>query len=98
VITPDAYTAMRHKTNKKTFAFITERGGSLTVNLKCDPEEAVFLRSVFADVAPGFHMNKKHWNTVTLNGDVPEDELRRMIGCSYDLIKPKTKHKPPPLE
>lgn len=86
-----AWTAMRHRANKKTFAFINELNGRLCVNLKCDPFEADFLRQAFEDVIPGFHMNKVHWNTVYLNGDVPEDDLRRMITNSYDLIKPKSR-------
>jgi predicted DNA-binding protein (MmcQ/YjbR family) len=48
-----------------------------------------FLRQIYEDVTPGWHMNKTHWNTVALGGDVPEDELKRMIERSYDLIKPK---------
>lgn len=85
------WTAMRLRWNKKTFAFINEHNNRLCVNLKCDPLEADFLRQAFADVTPGFHMNKVHWNTVYLNGDVPEDELKRMIEHSYDLIKPKVR-------
>ena len=86
-----AWTVMRHKTNKKSFAFIYERNGKLCINLKCDPFEADFLRQVYADVTPAYHMNKVHWNTVTLGGDVPEGDLQRMIERSYDLIKPKLK-------
>jgi len=88
---PGAWTVMRHKTNKKSFALIYERHDKLRVNLKCDPFEADFLRQVFEDVTPGWHMNKVHWNTVTLGGDVSEDELQRMIERSYDLIKPKAR-------
>lgn len=82
---------MRHHTNKKCFAFTTVRNGQLIVNLKCDPFEADFLRHTYEDVTPGFHMNKMHWNTVALEGDVPEDEIKRMIARSYDLIKPKVR-------
>jgi predicted DNA-binding protein (MmcQ/YjbR family) len=84
-----AWAVMRHKTNKKGFAFIYERHGKLCVNLKCDPFEADFLRQSYADITPAYHMNKVHWSTVTLGGDVPDDELRIMVGRSYDLIKPK---------
>jgi predicted DNA-binding protein (MmcQ/YjbR family) len=83
------WTVMRHRANKKGFAHIYERNGKLCVNLKCDPIEADFLRKTFADVLPGWHMNKTHWNTVQINGDVSFDELKRMIEHSYDLIKPK---------
>jgi predicted DNA-binding protein (MmcQ/YjbR family) len=91
------WTVMRHRGTKKGFAHIYERGGCLCVNLKCDPLEADLLRSAFRDVTSAYHMNKTHWNTVRLGGDspnrhicdVPEEELRRMIGKSYDLTKPK---------
>ena len=92
-ITDDgAWTVMRHHTNKKSFAFIYERNSKLCLNLKCDPFEADFLRQAFNDITPAYHMNKTHWNTVKLGGDVPDDELRRMIERSYDLIKPKIKN------
>ena len=90
---PGAWTAMRHSTNKKTFAFIAFHRGQLIVNLKCDPFEADFLRQQFESVTPGYHMNKTHWNTVAIGGDVSEDELKWMIGQSYDLIKPKVRRK-----
>ena len=83
------WTVMRHRTNKKTFAYIYEMSGKLCVNLKCDPLEADFLRQMFTDVTPGYHMNKAHWNTITIGGDVPDEQLERMITHSYDLIKPK---------
>jgi len=86
---PGAWTVMRHLTNKKSFALIYEKGGRLCVNLKCDPFEADLLRQMFEDVNPGYHMNKEHWNTVTIGGDVPYEELNRMIDNSYELIKPK---------
>jgi predicted DNA-binding protein (MmcQ/YjbR family) len=74
------------------FALIAhDKADRLYINLKCDPIEADFLRSAFADVKPGWHMNKIHWNTVYTVGDVPDEELRRMIEHSYDLIKPKIK-------
>lgn len=85
------WTVMRHNTNKKTFALIYERHDKLCINLKCDPVEADFIRQIYLDVTPGYHMNKTHWNTVTLGGDVPDDELMKMIEKSYDLIKPKIK-------
>ena len=85
------WTVMRHQSNKKGFAHIYERGGRLCVNLKCNPLEADLLRGAFEDVLPGYHMNKTHWNTVRIGGDVPEDELLRMIRNSYDLIRPKQK-------
>jgi len=86
-----AWTVMRHRTNRKSFALIYERNGKLCINLKCDPFEADFLRQAFENVTPAFHMNKEHWNTVTLGGDIPDEELKWMIEKSYDLIKPKVK-------
>jgi predicted DNA-binding protein (MmcQ/YjbR family) len=56
------------------------------VNLKCDPERALDLRDRYEEVRPGYHMNKKHWNTVELGGRIPEAELRGMIDHSYDLV------------
>ena len=86
---PGKWTVMRHRTNMKSFALIYERNGKLCVNLKCAPMEAVLLRQAFVDVTPGYHMNKEHWNTVTLGGDVPDEMVERMVGQSYDLIKPE---------
>ena len=88
-----AWTVMRHRANKKSFALIYERHGKLCVNLKCEPLEAGFLRQAFADVTPAYHMNKVHWNTVALGGDVPDEELKWMVGRSYDLIKPRVRGK-----
>ncbi len=84
-----AWTVMRHKANRKSFALIYERNGKLYINLKCDPFEADFLRQAYADVTSAYHMNKVHWNTVTVGGDVPVDELKRMIEKSRALVAPK---------
>ena len=56
------------------------------VNLKCDPDLALELRDRYEEVTPGYHMNKKHWNTVELSGGIPESEMRKMIDHSYDLV------------
>jgi len=90
---PGKWTVMRHRANKKTFALLYERNGRLCINLKYDPLEADFLRQAYEDVTPGYHMNKSHWNTIFMGGDVPEDALKRMIERSYDLIKPKVRAK-----
>jgi predicted DNA-binding protein (MmcQ/YjbR family) len=66
-------------------------GGKLYLNLKCDPLEADFLRQAFEGVIPGWHMNKEHWNSVIIGTDVPEEEIKRQIGNSYDMIKPKVR-------
>jgi predicted DNA-binding protein (MmcQ/YjbR family) len=81
-----AWTVMRHRLNKKSFAFIYERGG-LCINLKCEPLRADFLRRLYAGVTPAFHMNKEHWNTVRPDSDVPEDELYAMIEHSHRLTR-----------
>ncbi|MDD3229380.1 MAG: MmcQ/YjbR family DNA-binding protein [Oscillospiraceae bacterium] len=84
-------TILRHAANRKWFALIFERDGKLCINLKCEPLEADFFRQIWKSVSPGWHMNKEHWNTVALGGDVPDDELRGMISRSFDLTKPKLK-------
>ena len=88
---PTAWTVMRHRGNRRSFALIFERGGHLCVNVKCDPDEAEILRTVFAGVRPAYHMNKTHWNTIVVGGDVPVEDLCDMIRASYDLIKPKVR-------
>ena len=57
-----------------------------SVSLKCDPDLAVGLRRRYAAITAGYHLNKRHWNTVTLDGSVPEDELLDLIGHSYELV------------
>lgn len=90
-----AWAAIRHRLNKRTFAFIYQRDGETCVNLKCEPARADFLRLIYAGVRPAYHMNKVHWNTVVINSDVPQVELYDMIEHSYRLtIKPgKTQRK-----
>ena len=71
----------------KMFATYSEANdGFFHMNLKCDPSEAVALRDVFESVIPGYHMNKKHWNTVILDGSIPDGEIERMIDRSYGLV------------
>lgn len=86
---PMSWAVIRHLKNQKSFALIYERNGKLCINLKCDPMQADYLRSSFESVTPAYHMNKVHWNTVTLCGDVPLSELFRQIEQSYDLTNPK---------
>jgi predicted DNA-binding protein (MmcQ/YjbR family) len=59
------------------------------VNLKCDPDEAIMLRDIFPSVIPGYHMNKAQWNTVILDGSIPQGEIERMIDNSYMLVVSK---------
>jgi len=70
----------------KVFAILGVHQGREQVNLKCDPLEAMQLRDVFPSVIPGYHMNKKHWNTVILDGSIPDGEVQRQIDHSYSLI------------
>ncbi len=60
--------------------------GELSINLKCDPAFAIELRELYAAVTPGYHMNKKHWNTIILDGTVPDKEVFSWIDHSYELI------------
>jgi len=82
---------IKHSGNGKMFALVGETAGRSSINLKCDPMRADFLRETYRDVLPGYHMNKTHWNTVVTGGDVPLDEIVQMISDSYDLVKPKAR-------
>jgi predicted DNA-binding protein (MmcQ/YjbR family) len=68
------------------FATLVKNGDLASMNLKCDPHEALILRDIFAAVMPGYHMNKRHWNTVTLDDSIPRGEIQRMIDASYSLV------------
>ena len=61
--------------------------GDLTLNLKCDPAYALELREKHPDVIPGYHMNKKHWNTVIIDGSIPDYEIFSWIDHSYNIVK-----------
>jgi predicted DNA-binding protein (MmcQ/YjbR family) len=74
------------KIGKKMFATLGYEGDSARVNLKCDPDEAQFLRDMFEAVTPGYHMNKTHWNTVVLDGSIPTPEIERMMDRSFGLV------------
>jgi predicted DNA-binding protein (MmcQ/YjbR family) len=74
------------KIGRKMFATLSEQDGVARMNLKCDPNEAVILRDIFSAVVPGYHMNKRHWNTVILDGSIPRGEIERMIDNSYSLV------------
>lgn len=85
----EEWTVMRHQGNKKSFALIYHHNGHLCVNLKCDPDRAHFLRLAFKEVKPAYHMNKEHWNTVILDGELADDDLHDMVRHSFELTKPK---------
>ena len=74
------------KVYDKMFATLGLHEGRVRMNLKCDPDEAVMLRDIFDGVIPGYHMNKRHWNTVLLDSDVPGSEIERMMDRSYGLV------------
>jgi predicted DNA-binding protein (MmcQ/YjbR family) len=76
------------KAGGKIFALVN-LDGDLSINLKCDPAFAIELRERHSSVTPGYHMNKKHWNTVFINGTVPDKEIFSWIDHSYDLITGK---------
>ncbi len=75
----------------KMFLLTDIHSEPLRINLKCDPLIALDLRDEFEAVTPGYHMNKVHWNTVVLDGIVPDDRIKWMIDHSYDLIFKKLK-------
>ena len=77
----------RHRDSGKWFAAILEHGGRDFVNLKCEPIEAEFLRSVYAGIEPGYHLHKIHWNTVYFDSDVPDDLLKQMTMASFRLTE-----------
>lgn len=74
------------KVGGKMFAMLFQYGGQDAVSLKCEPEMAELLRMQHNSVKPGYHLNKRHWNTVMLDGTVPEQEIEWMINHSYSLV------------
>jgi predicted DNA-binding protein (MmcQ/YjbR family) len=75
-----------YKVKGKIFA-LANLDGDPSVNLKCDPAFAIELREKYSSVTPGYHMNKKHWNTIMLDGSIPDVEILAWIDHSYNLIK-----------
>jgi predicted DNA-binding protein (MmcQ/YjbR family) len=74
------------KVGGKIFALVPLGAEPASVSLKCDPDRAAYLRRQYAAITAGYHLNKRHWNTVTLDGSVPEDELLDLIDHSYELV------------
>ena len=70
----------------KMFAIIREKTDPLQLSLKCDPQLAEHLRQKYEEVLPGYHLNKKHWNTILLSGQLSEQEVHDLIRLSYDLV------------
>lgn len=77
---------VRVKGSKKAFLWTYERNGYLNLNVKTDPEWRDCWRSAFPSVIPGWHQNKDHWNTIVLDGSIPDEAVRKMIAESYDLV------------
>ena len=77
---------VRYRGNKKAFLWTYERDGHINLNVKVAPEKAIFWRQIYASVIPGYHQNKDHWNTVILDGSIPDKDVKLMIAESYDLI------------
>jgi predicted DNA-binding protein (MmcQ/YjbR family) len=74
------------KVGGKIFALLAEEATPPTISLKCEPQQALFLRDSFPAVRPGYHLNKEHWNTVTLDGSIPDEGVQAMIDDSYRLV------------
>ena len=74
------------KVASKMFALLSINNNLSQISLKTDPMKADFLRQKYPAVTPGYHLNKMHWNTVTIDGSVPDSVIRRMIDESYDLV------------
>ena len=84
--TPFGEDVLVFKVARKMFALAALDEIPATANLKCDPDLALELRDRYEQVRPGYHMNKKHWNTIEIDSGLPEPELRKMIDHSYDLV------------
>lgn len=82
----DNWVLMRYRKNKKAFAWTYERNGHIWVNVKVGPQWRDLWRNTYPSVLPGYHQNKEHWNSIIQDGTVPDEEIKRMIAESYDLI------------
>ena len=82
----DNWQLVRYKGNKKAFLWTYERDGFINLNVKADPEMLYVWRMAYDSVIPGYHQNKANWNTIILDGSIPDEEVKQMIEHSYDLI------------
>lgn len=78
--------ALVFKVGNKMFGLVAEDASPPTVSLKCDPDLGLELRAQYPAVQPGYHLNKRHWNTITVDGSIPSDELAELIDHSYQLV------------
>jgi len=74
-----------YRVANKMFALMVDEE-NLSINLKCDPLYALELRSIYESIKAGYHMNKKHWNTVNVGGDVDDELLKELVDHSYELV------------
>ena len=77
---------VRFSGNDKAFLWTYEKDGFINLNVKADPDKAWFWRDAYDSVIPGYHQNKEHWNTIILDGSIPEKDIKLMIRDSYRLI------------
>lgn len=77
---------VRVEGSKKAFLWTYERDGCLNLNVKVDPRWRDFWRDTYDAVVPAYHQNKEHWNTIILDGSIPDEDVKRMIAESYDLV------------
>jgi predicted DNA-binding protein (MmcQ/YjbR family) len=75
-----------YKVNDKMFALVAEKSDAVRLSLKCDPLLAETLREKYESVLPGYHLNKKHWNTILLTGQLSREEIQDLIRLSYQLV------------
>jgi len=82
-----------YKVNGKAFLLTGLDSHPVRFNVKCDPDRAIELREEYPEhVLPGFHMNKKHWNTIVADGTIPQKQIREFIDHSYNLVRSKSKN------
>jgi predicted DNA-binding protein (MmcQ/YjbR family) len=79
-------TTLVFKVLNKMFVLMSEDETPLRINLKCNPDEAQLLRGMHKSIIPGYHMNKEHWNTIILDGSLPNELIYKLIDDSYNLV------------
>ena len=89
--TPFGPDTLVYKVGGKVFAIASPGDFPCRLNLKCDPERALVLRDEYEAIVPGYHMNKRHWNTLILDGSIPSEVMKELIDHSYILVTKKGK-------